>query len=206
MVRGVGRQATAILARGCGEFAPAGAACGNDAPMGPLGGSQLGARFVPRRDAGRVVPAGRAVATSPTKAGSSIQVKLGGITNPGGDKENQDDYFIFQSSDRSVIATGVLDGHGRELGQVASRVATQAMKDMFRASDLVDKIRVDAQASFEQLFNHAHEAIREVRPPAAVWRGARRAARRGGRPTRAPCASPGLSLPLRAGGHGGQVD
>jgi serine/threonine protein phosphatase PrpC len=33
-------------------------------------------------------------------------------------KQNQDDYFLWSSEDGQTVIVGVLDGHGRELGQV----------------------------------------------------------------------------------------
>jgi hypothetical protein len=45
-----------------------------------------------------------------------------GITDPGvPGKQNQDDYFFWRSEDGQTVVIGVLDGHGRELGQVRVR-------------------------------------------------------------------------------------
>jgi serine/threonine protein phosphatase PrpC len=41
------------------------------------------------------------------------------VTDPGVEgKQNQDDFFLWQSPDGQTLIAAVLDGHGRELGQV----------------------------------------------------------------------------------------
>jgi serine/threonine protein phosphatase PrpC len=43
-------------------------------------------------------------------------------------KQNQDDYFIWESPDRQTVIAAVFDGHGRELGQVRRRDARAACR------------------------------------------------------------------------------
>lgn len=41
------------------------------------------------------------------------------ITDPGvAGKQNQDDLFLWESPDKQTFIAGILDGHGRDLGQV----------------------------------------------------------------------------------------
>jgi serine/threonine protein phosphatase PrpC len=55
-----------------------------------------------------------------------------GATDPGvAGKQNQDDFFIWQSpNDGQTIVMGVLDGHGRELGQVSAFASDRYVSNM----------------------------------------------------------------------------
>lgn len=45
-----------------------------------------------------------------------------GITDPGvAGRQNQDDFFLWESPDGKTVIVGIFDGHGRELGQVRGR-------------------------------------------------------------------------------------
>ena len=62
----------------------------------------------------------------------SLNFRWGGIKDPGVDgKENQDDYLVWESDDKRVILLCVLDGHGRELGKIASKAAKDSFFEYF---------------------------------------------------------------------------
>ena len=47
-------------------------------------------------------------------------------------KQNQDAYFTYQSVDGQTIIVGVLDGHGRELGQVSFFFSTRKLNTTYQ--------------------------------------------------------------------------
>ena len=80
-------------------------------------------------------------ATTPIKGNKSdtesLNFRWGGIKDEGvAGKENQDDFLVWESDDKNVILMCVLDGHGRELGRVASKAA----KDAFLNTSLHHKL------------------------------------------------------------------
>lgn len=118
---------------------------------------------------------------------------VGGCTHPGGSKRpNQDSFFIWKSdtcsegmvSTGSAFVVGVLDGHGRELGTLASQTARASFtKQLNRTNSsvglsasnnesrerneqsLVKKLRSEpaaAQRIFELAFHEAHAAIQKA--------------------------------------------
>jgi hypothetical protein len=53
--------------------------------------------------------------------------QVGLETDIGGGRENQDDCFVWIKRDDNIIVLCVLDGHGREVGKVASESAKQCL-------------------------------------------------------------------------------
>ena len=53
----------------------------------------------------------------------NLQWQVGLETDIGGGRENQDDCFVWIKRDDNVIVLCVLDGHGREVGKIASESA-----------------------------------------------------------------------------------
>ena len=79
-----------------------------------------------------------------TDAKESLNFRWGGIKDPGVDgKENQDDYLVWESDDKRVILLCVLDGHGRELGKIASKAAKDAFFEYF--SSPIDSCKIEAR-------------------------------------------------------------
>lgn len=90
---------------------------------------------------------------------------MGGITDPGvAGKENQDDFFVWQSPKEGNFVLGVLDGHGRELGRLASTVASaffvEALNEHDQANGLAE-LRATPEKFISKLFVDAHEAVRQ---------------------------------------------
>ena len=50
---------------------------------------------------------------------SKLTWKAIGSTDIGGGRENQDDFFVWENPSRGLMVTGVLDGHGRDVGKVS---------------------------------------------------------------------------------------
>jgi len=105
-------------------------------------------------------------ATTPIKGNKSdtesLNFRWGGIKDEGvAGKENQDDFLVWESDDKNVILMCVLDGHGRELGRVASKAAKDAFFEYFTAPQTILNLRKDAEGTMELGFSKAHEAVRE---------------------------------------------
>jgi hypothetical protein len=59
-----------------------------------------------------------------------VQIRLGGQTDIGGGRENQDMWFGWADPGNSgTTVFGVLDGHGREVGRVAAMAGRDAIMD-----------------------------------------------------------------------------
>ena len=57
--------------------------------------------------------------------------KAVGSTDIGGGRENQDDFFIWENPSRGLMVTGVLDGHGRDVGKVIRKVMLLTIETHF---------------------------------------------------------------------------
>ena len=65
--------------------------------------------------------------------------QVGGDTDIGGSKENQDDYFVFERKDKGIIVLCILDGHGRDVGKAAAETGRDALHGFF--SEHCDRVR-----------------------------------------------------------------
>lgn len=89
-------------------------------------------------------------------------MRLGGLTDPGvPGKNNQDDFFVWDSGDGQNFVIGVLDGHGRDLGALAANTAKKSL--LVTLSSNFDKIRSDPEATLTAAFVEAHQAVKNVR-------------------------------------------
>lgn len=90
-----------------------------------------------------------------------LQFSLGGSTHPGGStvKPNQDDYFIWKSKFDNTVVLGVLDGHGREVGDLASKTAKKAFLEECQDKETFACIRKDPVRAFKAMFARVHRAI-----------------------------------------------
>jgi serine/threonine protein phosphatase PrpC len=107
-----------------------------------------------------------AAATTPVKSDGpddfSLRFRVGGIKDPGVDgKENQDDYTCWETEDGSTRIFMVLDGHGRELGKIASKAAKDALMGYLTLPNTLAALRKDAPGVMETAFATAHNAVRE---------------------------------------------
>lgn len=88
-----------------------------------------------------------------------------GMTHPGVEhRQNQDAFFLWQDESRQHAIAGVLDGHGRELGQLAAVTAKAKFEELLPGlqRDDFEHFRADPTAEFQQLFDAAHTAIGEA--------------------------------------------
>ena len=59
---------------------------------------------------------------------SLLKFRYGVATDIGGGQTNQDAYGVFEVEAEDCVVMGVYDGHGRELGELASQVARDSFK------------------------------------------------------------------------------
>lgn len=109
----------------------------------------------------------RVVAAEPnaqrTATPGSLGFKLGCSIDPGGaHKVNQDDMFLWQDPTGDTLVIGILDGHGRDLGQLASATAKASMLATIGADGACAAMRADMTAFFHSLFDTTHEAVRQA--------------------------------------------
>lgn len=96
---------------------------------------------------------------------SHPRVYAAGITHPGVEhRQNQDAFFVWKDVAAGHIVTGVLDGHGRELGQAAAYAARDCFESRIPSlsAENFRAFRADPVATFQQLFDAAHMAIRDA--------------------------------------------
>ncbi len=146
-------KAVALLSVSCDSiqlFAAAGNPSAGLAPLG-LSTAALGT--------GTGMGTGTGVAQS--APAEVFEVRLGGLTDPGvPGKNNQDDFFVWDSGDGQNFVIGVLDGHGRDLGALAANTAKKSL--LITLSSNFDKIRSDPQATLTAAFVEAHQAVKNV--------------------------------------------
>lgn len=100
--------------------------------------------------------------TAATHSCNKLRFAIGASTHPGGNtaKPNQDDYFIWKCSNRpGTLALCVLDGHGRELGDLASRSAKSSFLKYLEKDGVVDAIERDPESAFRSMFGTVHEDV-----------------------------------------------
>lgn len=127
---------------------------GNDLLAGNFGtGEKAGSSSaVSGADRGRAAPTGQNV---------NISFRVAGIKDEGvAGKQNQDDFFVWSSGDTHVIV--VLDGHGRELGQLASKAAKASMFADLTSSKVLSALLSTPKETLTQVFVNANNAIRSV--------------------------------------------
>ena len=90
-----------------------------------------------------------------------LTFNMGGVKDEGvKGKENQDDYFLWNKGDGKTYVIAVLDGHGRELGKVASKAAKDSMYRDLTSDAVLDQLRTTPQATMADVFRRANDAIR----------------------------------------------
>eukprot|EP01029_Cantina_marsupialis_P026947 TRINITY_DN7393_c0_g1_i1.p1 TRINITY_DN7393_c0_g1~~TRINITY_DN7393_c0_g1_i1.p1 ORF type:complete len:454 (-),score=130.42 TRINITY_DN7393_c0_g1_i1:783-2144(-) len=94
---------------------------------------------------------------------TKLMFRFGGVTDVGGGKVNQDEMFFLEASNRpQSYVMGVLDGHGKELGQLAAQVTRDVFEKAFGEDTVYDDILTNARESFSKIFNDAHMAIKNT--------------------------------------------
>lgn len=87
-----------------------------------------------------------------------VKWKACGETDIGGLRENQDDMFIFERNDLNICVIGVLDGHGRDVGQTASITGRKFLLDYFDKN--CENLLNDPYNCLVEGINQAHNAIK----------------------------------------------
>jgi serine/threonine protein phosphatase PrpC len=100
------------------------------------------------------------VKMQPTHPGVTLKFKYGVQTDIGGGATNQDAADVFEVKEQNAIVFGVYDGHGRELGELASQVVRDSIRASLMEPGVMGRIRVDAEDELVAVFKKAHEAIR----------------------------------------------
>jgi hypothetical protein len=91
------------------------------------------------------------------QAPMSVKVRLSFRTDIGGMSENQDDCFIWKHEPSGSLVIGVLDGHGRDVGQLAAITVKAFMQDWL--SRRWQEVLADAATALRTLFAEAHAAM-----------------------------------------------
>ena len=71
-------------------------------------------------------------------------------------KQNQDEYFTWVSPDKQSVVVGILDGHGRELGQLAAQVARDSLKGSLASPEALLELSTKPKEVLEAAFEKAH--------------------------------------------------
>jgi serine/threonine protein phosphatase PrpC len=80
----------------------------------------------------------------------------------GKNKTNQDDYFTWEDPDNEgTMVILVLDGHGRELGELASGVAKDSIFASLCHAEGMKRMAANPQETITECFGIAHSAIRD---------------------------------------------
>ncbi len=90
-----------------------------------------------------------------------VQLRCGIATDIGGGSTNQDDAEIIHIS-QDAIVFGVFDGHGRDLGELASKVAKDSFRNALKSKGMIDRLRADPHLIMNELFKAAHVDIRNA--------------------------------------------
>jgi hypothetical protein len=95
---------------------------------------------------------------SPRRDRPQLKWKACGDTDIGGSRENQDDMFIFERVDLGICVIGVLDGHGRDVGQLAANSARLFLLDYF--AEKCQDLLTDPYNCLVDGIRACHDAIR----------------------------------------------
>ena len=84
--------------------------------------------------------------------------KAYGDTDIGGSRENQDDMFIFERKELGICIIGVLDGHGRDVGQLAANAGRKFLLEYF--AEKCEMLLEDPYSCLVDGIQQSHEAVR----------------------------------------------
>jgi len=91
-----------------------------------------------------------------------VKLKFASATDIGGGQTNQDACDSFEIPGEGCVVFGVYDGHGRELGELASVVAKETFRTAFMEAGIIAKLRANPEEVLIAVFRRAHDAIREA--------------------------------------------
>jgi len=91
-----------------------------------------------------------------------VKLKFASATDIGGGQTNQDAYDVFDVPGENCVVFGVYDGHGRELGELASAVARDSVRASILQPGAVARLRTNSEEFLIEAFRKAHDAIRDA--------------------------------------------
>ncbi|GBG33854.1 Protein phosphatase, putative [Hondaea fermentalgiana] len=90
--------------------------------------------------------------------GGGLRLLVSAATDIGGGAVNQDKFDFFMVEQNLVMA--VFDGHGRELGELAAEVARDTFHEYLSKTETMEKVSEDPETTLTEIFQAAHDAIR----------------------------------------------
>ena len=99
-----------------------------------------------------------------------FDLRIGAVTDPGGapgNRTNQDDYFVWKSpykddGEPGTTVIAVFDGHGRELGQLASEAARKSFFRDLTDTETLERVRTSPRGTMSEVFARANANIRDA--------------------------------------------
>jgi serine/threonine protein phosphatase PrpC len=88
---------------------------------------------------------------------NNLRIQIGNCDDIGNARVQQDASFIIQKLDQGCTIFGVADGHGQELGHIASNACVKSVTEFVDAN--LDKMVADTVLFLEECFAHAQAAI-----------------------------------------------
>lgn len=88
---------------------------------------------------------------------NNLRIQIGNCDDIGNARVQQDASFIIQKMDQGCTIFGVADGHGQELGHIASNACVKSVTEFVDAN--LDKMVADTVLFLEECFAHAQAAI-----------------------------------------------
>jgi serine/threonine protein phosphatase PrpC len=95
-----------------------------------------------------------------SSASPQISWQLGADTDIGGGRENQDDYLIWQKPSLGICVICIFDGHGREVGKIASGAAKASVQRFCEES--VTELQANPSNWLIKAHVNAHSHIKAV--------------------------------------------
>ena len=88
---------------------------------------------------------------------NNLRIQIGNCDDIGNARVQQDACFVIQKLDQGCTIFGVADGHGQELGHIASNACVKSVTEFVDAN--LEKMVADTVLFLEECFAHAQAAI-----------------------------------------------
>jgi serine/threonine protein phosphatase PrpC len=88
-----------------------------------------------------------------------MDIKTACGTDIGGGIENQDKYFVYQNKEKKIYVKCVLDGHGKDVGELAALSAREKLLQYFDEND--EKLKTQPYETLVDAFVQTHQYIKE---------------------------------------------
>jgi len=112
--------------------------------------------------AGGASAAGAATTLKRAHPDRQAKLRFASATDIGGGQTNQDASDMFEIPGENCVVFGVYDGHGRELGELASSVAKESIRAALMEPGAIARVRMNPEHVLVDVFKRAHDAIREA--------------------------------------------